>query len=440
MSNLHIFLGLENIAGYSSMLKKGFDQLGVACDLYTRGTHRFKYHSGNRNVIANLFTHILGSYNKLYQNKNLVLKTCGYVIDAVFNSFLLVYAVIKYDVFIFTYKNCFYQHLGFIDLPILKLFKKKIIFIFHGSDTRPPYINGAFLAKKNIRISQSNTGSVSNLNLLQKRSRKQKNDILKIEKHADYLVSGPATSHFHQRKFVSYFHIGIPYEIKINRPKKDVSHNRPTKILHSPSHPEAKGTDTIRQAIYSLRQKGYQIDFIEIVDQPNRVVLEKLAECDFVVDQMYSPNPMPGFVTEAAAFGKPAVICGYFFDQIHDALPLEKIPPSLYRHPDDIENSIERLIVDKEFRIELGQKAQVFVKSYWQSKKVAERFMKIVNNDLPDSWYYNPSDIKDVHGACISEEKLKEVVKSLIEAYGKEALCLSDKPSLEKLFIEFAYA
>jgi hypothetical protein len=433
MQRPRIFIGLENIAGYSSMLKKGFDALGINCDVFTRGAHRFQYPSDKQNPVANLFNHIFGLYKFLYQHNNLLLKICGHLIDACVVSFLFLYALVRYDVFIFTYKNCFFQHLGFIDLPLLKRLKKTIIFVFHGSDTRPPYINGAYLSNRDI-------DEKATIDQIHRRTRKQKKDILTIEKYADFLVSGPATSHFHKRKIISFFYIGIPYDIQPFRSTIKTSQDDTIKILHSPSNPEAKGTDTIRSAIGSLKQKGYPIKYIEIIDQPNHVVLEKLDACDFVVDQMYSPTPMPGFITEAATFGKAAVICGYFCDQIHTVLPSEKIPPSHYRHPDEIEASIERLIVDKPYRMALGKKAQTFVQQHWHSQKVAERFLKIINHSIPEDWYYNPMDITDVHGACLSQQKAKKVVKSLVDAYGKDALCLADKPILEKRFLEFAYS
>jgi len=422
------------------MLKKGFDELGIDCDLFTRGTHQFKYRSVNRNPVVTLFHRTFGLYQRLYQNKSVALKACGYLIDALAVLPFFIYALFRYDVFIFTYKCSFYEHLGFIDLPILKRLDKKLIFVFHGTDARPPYINGSFLSIKGIIDSDSVKTEGKSLRLLKNRTRKQKTDIIKIEKYADVIVNNPPTSHFHEKQIISFLHIGIPYENKLLPSHVNLTEHETTTILHSPSNPQAKGTDTIRQAIISLKRKGHKIKYIEVIDQPNEVVLEKLAECDFVVDQVYTTNPMPGFVTEAAAFGKAAAICGYYFDQIHDVLPEGKIPPSHYLHPDEIEKAIEKLIVDKTYRLELGRKAQAFLLKHWYYHKVAERFLRLIADDIPDIWFYDPNDIQYVHGGCISEKHAKAVVKALVKKHGKEALYLSDKPELEKMFLEFSEA
>ena len=156
------------------------------------------------------------------------------------------------------------------------------------------------------------------------------------------------------------------------------------------------------------------------------------------MDQIYSPTPMPGFVSEAASFCRPAVICGYNFNEITKLLPKEKIPPSHYCHPDDLENAIEKLILDKAYRLMLGKRAYEFIKTIWSAPKVAERYIKLIEGTYTRDWLYDPNDNRYVHGCGISEKRAKEVVKLIIEKRGKEALCLDDKPELVKKFVEFA--
>ncbi len=439
MRRPYIFIGLENIAGYSSMLQKGFNRLGIKCDLFTRGSHHFEYQTSIQNPMVSLFHRVFSLYKKLYQSDAKVLKTSGYIIDLFAVTPFFLYALFKYDVFIFTYKSCFYRYLQFIDLPILKWFHKKLIFVFLGSDARPPYINGAFLHKRGTIKANTLNIDAKHLKVINRRTREWKKHIQTIEKYADVIINHPPTSHFHEKPFVSFLHIGLPYEDKGMPPNASVKDKNKIKILHSPSYPAAKGTKLIRKAIQTLRSKGYPIDYSEIVNQPNHVVLEQLASSDFIVDQMYSDTPMPGFVTEAAAFGKPAVICGYYWEQIKKGMPPEKIPPSLFRHPDELEASIERLITDTDFRHELGHKARCFINQHWDFRRVAQRFLRMINQDIPHNWYFEPMEIADVHGACISEELAQKMLKALLDTHDKGVLCLSDKPYLEKLFLDFAY-
>ena len=67
----------------------------------------------------------------------------------------------------------------------------------------------------------------------------------------------------------------------------------------------------------------------------------------FEIDQVYCDTPMAGFATEAAWFGKPAVVGGYGFDYLKTYVPEGMWPPSKTCHPDKIENAIESLIVNK---------------------------------------------------------------------------------------------
>ena len=61
-----------------------------------------------------------------------------------------------------------------------------------------------------------------------------------------------------------------------------------------------------------------------------------------------------------------------------------------------------------------------------------------INGNIPGSWRYDPKTIRYLHGGAICERKAKSLVRSIIDAGGKEALQVADKPELEKLFVEFA--
>lgn len=422
-----IFIGLTEVAGYYSQLKQGFDRLEVDCDFFCRDDHPFHYEMPASGRIQMILTAIARKRKTARNKLRKLLLSCA-MRTMIF--FLLMYSLFRYDVFIFGYKQCFFPKLFFIDLMILKLLKKKIIFVFNGSDARAPYGDGAILSDKKL----------ANIHRLVKASSKQKREITTIENYADFCVVHQPTATFFANRCVSFLHLGVPVEKKGIRGAAEVrlSGKDKTTILHCPSHPEAKGTDRIRSAIQSLKNKGYQIEFVEIIRKPHSYVLQQLQQCDFVVDQMYSPTPMPGFVTEAAFFRKPAVICGYFFDRIREILPSDMVPPSYYVHPDDVEPSIEKLIIDREFRTALGNKAHTFVTATWAPEMVAGRFLKLIGGTAPDEWFFDPQTIVYVHGACISEERGRNILRSLIEHAGVESLQVPDKPALEKVFVEFA--
>jgi hypothetical protein len=97
------------------------------------------------------------------------------------------------------------------------------------------------------------------------------------------------------------------------------------------------------------------------------------------------------------------------------------------------------MITDKSFRDDLGKKAMEFVQKNWSPEKVAERYLRLIKGDIPREWYFDPNNIKYLHGAGISEQCVQNNIKSIIEYNGTKSLQLSDKPELEKKFEDFAY-
>ncbi len=172
--------------------------------------------------------------------------------------------------------------------------------------------------------------------------------------------------------------------------------------------------------------------------KPNSVVLSELARCSFAVDQVYSDTPMATFAREAALLGKPAVVAGYGQEEFRRMFPPEQIPPAQYCRPEDLDQVIERLVVDGEYRLELGKRARRFVESQWSARSVAQRYLQVISGNVPRQWVFDPRDIRYLHGFGLPESRAKDLVRAVIEVGGIEALQLSDKPELERMFAQFA--
>jgi hypothetical protein len=199
-----------------------------------------------------------------------------------------------------------------------------------------------------------------------------------------------------------------------------------------------KGTSQIIEILTRLRNKGHEIELVQIQGMPNEVVLQELARCDFIVDQLYSDSPMAAFATEAALFGKPAVVGGYFAEGIEKCIEPADFPPSLYVEPDDLEMAIERLIVDTEFRLRLGKQARQFVLTRWCPMGVAGRYLQLLNDDIPSDWWCDPDRVDYLSGCGLPRVRSKLLVGLLLKHYGASALQVQDKPYLERDLVEFA--
>jgi glycosyltransferase involved in cell wall biosynthesis len=415
-----IFIGLTDIAGYYSNLKYGFDSLGIKSVFINSEKNAFKYIiTGNpewANLVNKLFERI-----RYIPRSNLLFKGLRVLLKIILKCILFPFILSSYDVFLFGFNSTF---LNYLDLPILKFFKKKIIYVFNGSDSRPPYLNGNF---KNF-----SRNYIINL------SKKKKKTINTIERYVDHLINIPPQAHFHERKFISALVLGLPFASKHPVPAKaNQDRTKNVRILHAPSNPKIKGTKIIRKIIKHLKSANYQIEYKEVSNVSNSKVIELINWCDFVVDELYSDTPLAGFSTEAAYFGKPAIVGSYYATMIKSDIDSKNIPPSVFCHPDDVKKNIIDLIENKAKRESLGKKARYFVQNNWAPRIVASRYLKIINNDIPQEWICDPQNIDYIHGCGISEKKLKFIIKSLIKSKGPDSLFLNDKPHLVAKFIKF---
>ena len=71
-------------------------------------------------------------------------------------------------------------------------------------------------------------------------------------------------------------------------------------VCHAPSNPVVKGTTEIREAIKTLTDEGFEIEYIEFIDVPHDEVLRGLRRAHIVVNELFAM--MPGvFAIEALA-------------------------------------------------------------------------------------------------------------------------------------------
>ncbi len=417
-SNPRIFIGLEEIAGYNAALKAGFDQIGVAASFVSCYPSRFYGNQVRPMPLVALMQRVseLGASPKLPYPLLLLMR----VLHRLLMVPLLLWALFAFDVFVYTGGSSF---LFFWELHLMRLFKKRTIVVFHGSDSRPPYINGKYAG--------------ANPRLVKRDAIKLKRRVRRVERLADVVINHPPSAQFHERPFVRYMAIGMPFAFSSSAiPTASMNASGAVRIVHAPSNPEGKGTPSIRSAIERLKQKGHAIDYVEIINMPNSKVLEELARCDFVVDELYSDAVMAKFATEAAYFGKPAIVGGYATEKDW-GVPENALPPVYHCHPDAVEAAIEDLVVNAATRKELGAKAKCFVDEVWSEKAVASRFMQLVMGEYPTEWLCDPRSITYLHGWGLTEAKLRTLLQSVVSRHGVDALQLEDNPFLSQRFLDF---
>lgn len=418
-----IFIGLTEIAGFYGNLAAGLRAVGAQATFVDLGRHPFEYASGDQRWIVRLARWT--SRRRLDAKGGFL----GWIVlwqlvHRLALAALFIWAVPRHDAFIFGFRTSFFR---LRELPLLRWFGKKVIFVFNGSDARPPYIDGADMDPAHGR---SIDGCIQ-------LARAKKRQIAQIERWSTIVVSHALYLHFFERPAAGIPVLGLAQPLLADYPAvAPEPPEPPIRILHSPSNPTVKGSELIRAAVGRLIAEGLPLQLIEIRDMPNRVVHEQLQTCHFVVDQLYSDVPMAGFAAEAALYGKPAVVGSYGWDEILRLMPDGHRAPVEGCHPDDIESAIRRLATDAAHRRSLGLAARQFVEG-WAGEAVARRYLRLLGGERAPDWMCDPSDVRYVQGGGLSEQRAREIVVAVIRGGGIGALQIGDKPKLEAAFLQF---
>ena len=424
---MKIFLGLDDTCSYYTQLQMGFKSLGIPCTLinaFPNKRYRPKHHP---DFITGKIVEWIGRKTIMLERGNF-LRYLWIGIKGLSLLFLLLNSLPRYDVFIFSGGTTF---LNSFDLWLLKFFKKKVIVVHHGSEARAPYINPVLLKKD---------GDFNAKDCI-KETKSMKKRLKKIERYADIIINNPNSSHLHESKFINWHCIGLPFNCPppFKNKNNNFLSNDPCIIVHAPTRPGAKGSSLIENSINSLIKDGHNIKFLKLIGQSNDEVLKAISSCDFIVDELYSDLLMASLAGEAAMFGKPAIVGMYDYKNIRASFPeKDMVPPVIVCSPEDVKQAIQKLIIDKEFRVHMGKQAKDFIQKQWSSEEVAKRFLLLIKNEIPETWWFDPQNILRLHGWGITEIKLKERLRDIINTYGLSALQLSHNPVLEQAFLDFS--
>lgn len=419
---MRILIGTTEISGLAADLCKSLCLAGEHARLVLRHPHRFAYATERPNALVRV-------WHRLHQTGGLGLVGRALARGARWCWSLLVlgWAIRRFDTFLYLFG------VGVTNSPLefklLRLLGKRVIVFYVGSDERPPFMDGAVcLGDPAPSIEQ-----------LRKLILAKKRRILQCEKYASLCIGSPFSGQFHERSFVKCFSLGIPRHIDAPVQTMPMAEKAVTvRILHAPSQLAAKGSKVIEEIIRDLSAEGLLIEYVRLENASNEQVLREIELCDFVVDQLYSDTPMSAFPTEAAYLGKPAVVGGYLAEQLNRFLPADDIPPTLFVRPEQLQDAIRRLVVDAGYRRHLGHQAQEFVRSRWSSEEVARRYMLLFRDQIPAEWWFDPRQIEYFHGFGLPSQRLGQLVHQLHKLYGRESLCLTDKPELEGRLLALA--
>ena len=409
---MKILIGIQEIAGYYSLLQKGLVERGVCCKFVQIKSNKFDYN----NIPNGLFIDIVNKISKKtykFKDKSLFLKVIWKMMSIALSYLVFIVSLFNTTHYIFGFSTSFLP-LN-LDIAILRLLGKKVIFIFHGSDSRPGYLDYGMLTKFG--------GKPRLQKRFAKEIRIQKRKIDYINRYSNWIVDSPFTSYFHSGKIINWFSIGLPTTDSclgkgVNMPDK-------FKILHAPSSSEVKGTILIEEAI--SKYKG-RIEYVKLEGVSNDAVKICLQEVDFIVDQAYSDTPCATLTMEAAALGVPSIVAGESFHdpEYFKATGLTEWP-SYVCAPEEIGKSIERFLQEPKLRKKVIE-AATRLSHEWNYLKLADRFIKVFNNDIPSEWIFEPEKLSVFQLGCgVKRERVIDAITLLVNSQGIDVLQLNDK-------------
>lgn len=332
-----VFLGLENIAGIFTSLKKGFEQNGINSDFYSLNEHVFGYETDK--II------------KFSQNTFL---------RKIQKFFLILKLLYKYDYFIFDSSGTLLP--AFKDIKIFRWFGKKTMVIFTGCDIRLPESVEKFNWNP-CRNCSCDYKKFVGCNLRTK-SHKIKN----IESCFDILISAEeAAGSLSKTYFPTLFPIDISkFSYFGSNPGKKLN------ILHAPSNDEYKGTKHIIAAIEKLKIE-YELDFKIVRNVKAEELYREIENSDLIIDQM-----LVGFYgmlsIESMAMGKP-VIC-YIREDISGKMPADM--PVINANPDNLHDVLKNILINPHSLKYTGECSRAYIEKYHDAKLIASYYFSLL--------------------------------------------------------------
>lgn len=436
LKGYRILAGPSDIAGFTSRMAQAAAGAGANVLFFNANVHKFNPDVVESKNLRRLLWQVV-QLSTLLKKKGVLGRAAGTTVSFIARVIAFQIACTWADTVIMvggkgliasSYEYAFLRFLG-----------KQVIHIFVGTASRPRYLSGYTkegLAKSNCRR--------KSIQKLAQRTARQAARVKGISRNASIVVENPLCGHFHEKRFINFFKLGVPLNVDTLLTSTRISSQTPPRnsnkirILHCPSRPEIKGSTKICEVVNSLIDEGLPIDLRLISNISHEQVLYEISQADIVIDQLYSDSPLAGIAAEAAAFGKVVLVGGYGWSLFPEFLTKQEIPPTVTTHPEKLKATLRSLAINAEIRDQLGIEAQQFLRNTWSDSQFARNFSRLVAGQQPESWWFQPERVRYLHGLGMEECECRAIIKDLIAQTGAQGLRIDHLPTLKQMFVEFA--
>lgn len=311
-----------------------------------------------------------------------------------------------------------------IFISLCRSLHKQVILCVHGTDARPPFLNGLYFEGISALSGANAAKFVGKF--------EEKVSIASAKSSA--VISWMGSAHYIPGPCFLFEEIGYP--LRHSRAASGLPETSETQILngqsgffrviHAPSS-IGKGSGEIRRVVEELTTAGYPLQFHELVGLPNRKVWEELAKSDLVVDQIYSDNFSGVLAREAAACSRWVIVGGNSLDA------MEKtdwnLPPVMVSSAEHLKGHILWCFENRDI---LPQKAES-LQSHFLDRKFTDFFIATFitttfgKNSPARSQLRKPFiDFHPGYGGYGPDQDLKEMIHKVVQEAGITGLHLPE--------------
>ncbi len=212
-----------------------------------------------------------------------------YFLRLIYSPLLLGYLANKSNHFWYIWNSGFLMDRNY-EFKFLKTKKIKIVTMFCGDDIRSVKLTNNH-SKKNKLDMHTYYNPLENKYM---KTISYDEDKKKLAKSADKYADIVFNYKMCQISYLQRDQYPWPYlleKVKFNKNDNKYYKLNTIKILHAPSSPLFKGTSLVRAAIKKLEIEKYKIEYIELQNKSNNLVLEHLKSSHIVLNQFYALTP-----------------------------------------------------------------------------------------------------------------------------------------------------
>ena len=156
----------------------------------------------------------------------------------------------------------------------------------------------------------------------------------------------------------------------------------PVRVIHTPNHRGAKGTEYIVAAAEALRAEGLQVELVLLEGVPNEQVRREMANADILVEQLligYALSAVEGMATGLAVMSN---LDHEDYTRVHRRFGFLNECPILSTTPETIRDNLRVLVASPELRETLGRAGRAYVEKYHSYEMAQHLFGSIYENLL----------------------------------------------------------